>query len=121
MTESDTFYKLKGWKAWDIIIHNNYYGGKYYEFSGRRYTVVASTAEEAACVVLDNSAEILEDILTKTHYGGKKILSRSKALDITSSLLGDAKPSPLVTVKPRLFFTPDGPMYWTITGTGISQ
>jgi hypothetical protein len=40
--EMGTFAALKGLKSWQVVIMNNYYRGKYSDYSGRYYYVLAT-------------------------------------------------------------------------------
>lgn len=109
MTETDTFYRLKGWRAWHVTIFNNYYAGRYTDYGGRQYAVIASSPEQALQVVVENSDAVLTHMLTIKDNKGKKILPKSKALPITlGALLPDPRPVAISTYKPREFFTPEG-------------
>ena len=88
----DTFMSaLKGLKSWQVVIMNNYYRGKYSDYSGRYYYVIASSPEEARQVVLDNADAILQELLAMKSHNGKKILPRSSAIPITDKRIGDIK------------------------------
>jgi hypothetical protein len=79
---------LKGLKSWQVVIMNNYYRGKYSDYSGRYFYVLATSAEEAKKVVLDNASAILQDLLAMKAHNGRKILPRSSAVRITPDRIG---------------------------------
>ena len=77
----DTFMSaLKGLRSWQVVIMNNFYRGKYSDYSGRYYYVLATSPEEAKQVVLDNADAILQDLLSMKSVNGKKILPRGSAI-----------------------------------------
>jgi hypothetical protein len=106
------FNILKGWKIWDVNLRNNYFTGKYSEYSTRPYYIIASSKEEARQVVLNNADAILKDILTKRFPSGRKILSPMGAILISDTSIGriddGTKKSRITTLRPKEFFTPDG-------------
>lgn len=75
-------------KTWQVVIMNNYYRGKYSDYSGRYYYVLASSPEEAKQVVMDNADGILQDLLSMKSHNGKKILPRGSAVRITPDRIG---------------------------------
>jgi hypothetical protein len=90
---------------------NNYYDGRYANFSGRPYYVIAGSAEEAKQTVLDNADHILKDILLKKLPSGRKVLPKMYAMAIVDSNIRKIdNESALTTWKPRPFVTPDGVM-----------
>ena len=72
---------------WNVWIKNNYYNGKYADYSARPFKVKASSAEEAKQYVLDNADEILQKLIN-TKNNGRSILPKSSALKITEKLIG---------------------------------
>jgi hypothetical protein len=120
-----TINLLKGLKSWQVVIRNNYYNGKYSDYSGRYYYVIASSPEEAKEVVLDNADGILQDLLTKKSNKGKKILPRGSAIPITDKQIGDIKDG---TVSGRMstmgfvkLFSPQGPIMVKLAGGQIDD
>ena len=109
-----TFNLLKGLKTWQVVLFNNYYAGKYSDYRGRYYYVLASSPEEARQVVLDNSDAILQDILSMKSQNGKKILPRGTALPITDKRIGEIKDGTeagrMSTMGFKRMFGPQGPM-----------
>lgn len=121
MTETDTFYRLKGWRAWNVIILNNYYDGRYTNYSGRQYVVIASSPEQAVQVVTEYSDLVLAHILTIKNAKGRKILPKSKAVPIIGNRIVSApQPVDMSTCKPKEFFTPEGKMELMITNGFVS-
>lgn len=74
--------------CWEVFILNNFYDGRYYNYSARRYPVLASSESEARQVVLDNGDYILKDFQSRRTHQGKRTLSIKYALDITESQIG---------------------------------
>jgi len=104
------FSKIQGLAVWDVVIKNNYYNGKYPDYSGREYRVLASNAEEARKVVLDNADAILKDLLSKKLQSGKKLLPRGAARPIKASEIGEIKQrSQISTTGFITLFSPTGP------------
>jgi hypothetical protein len=83
-----TFNALKGLKSWQVVIMNNYYRGKYSDYSGRYFYVLATSPEEAKQVVLDNADAILKDLLAMKAHNGRSILPRNHAVRITADRIG---------------------------------
>lgn len=114
-----------GWKVWEVSILNNYYNGKYADYTSRVYPVVASSADEAKQVVLQNAEAILQDLLTKKSQNGKKILPRGTALPITEKLIVNVEDGTLrhkrTTSMPKPFFTPDGQKMLTLNMGNIEN
>ena len=114
-----------GWKVWEVSILNNYYNGKYADYTSRVYPVVASSADESKQVVLQNAEAILQDLLTKKSQNGKKILPRGSALPITEKLIVNVEDGTLrykrTTSMPKPFFTPDGQKMLTLNMGNIEN
>jgi hypothetical protein len=125
--EEDAFMsKLQGLKTWQVVIMNNYYRGKYPEYSGKYYTVLASSPEEAKKVVLDNADAILQELLaSKNRLNGKKNLPRSTALPITANRIGKIADgtvvSQLTTAGYKKMFGPQGPMMVKLSGGAVQD
>jgi len=120
----DTFMSaLKGLKSWQVVIMNNYYRGKYSDYSGRYYYVLASSPEEAKQVVLDNADAILQDLLSMKSVNGKKILPRSSAIPITDKRIGEIKDGTeagrMSTAGFKRMFGPQGPMMVKLSGGAV--
>lgn len=117
-----TFNRLKGLKSWQVVIKNNYYNGKYPDYRGREYTVLATSPEEAKQVVLDNADAILQDLLSKKYQSGKKILPRGSALPVTEKHIGQVKDGSgvgglkVTTLGFKKLFGPNGPMMVKLDG-----
>jgi len=115
--------EMKTWRVW---IMNNYYNGKYPDYSARPYTVVASSKEEARKVVLDNADEVLKDLLSRRFPSsggigtGRRILPPKSALPITADRIGQIEDGTikgkLTTAKPKMFFTPTGKQEFMVDG-----
>ena len=120
-----TFNALKGLKSWQVVIRNNYYNGKYTDYSGRYYYVLATSPEEAEQVVLDNADAILQDLLTKKTLTGKKILPRSKAVRITADRIGEIKDGTeagrMSTMGFKKMFSPQGPMMVKLNNGAVAD
>lgn len=118
-----TFNVLKGLKTWQVVIMNNYYRGKYSDYSGRYYYVLASSPEEARQVVLDNADAILQDLLSMKSVTGKKILPRGSAVPITDKRIGDIKDGTeagrMTTAGFKRMFGPQGPMMVKLSGGAV--
>jgi len=87
---------------------NNFYGGKYPDYSARNYAVVASSPEEARQVVVDNADYVLQDLLSRKLQSGKKVLPSGSALPIEAKRVGKAKPGSLTTMGFKKMLSPDG-------------
>lgn len=116
-----TYRGLKGLDLYTVYIKNNYYNGKYPDYTSRPYMVVASSEEEAKQVVLNNADAILKDLLSKKLPGGKRVLPPRSALPITADEIGRVEQNGrgLTTFKPKTFFTPDGPQSFSVEGGKI--
>lgn len=120
-----TFNTLKGLKSWQVVIMNNYYRGKYSDYSGRYYYVLASSPEEAKQVVLDNADAILQDLLSMKSVNGKKILPRGSAVRITADRIGEIKDGTeagrMTTMGYKKMFGPQGPMMVKLNNGAIAD
>jgi hypothetical protein len=120
-----TFNALKGLKSWQVVIMNNYYRGKYSDYSGRYYYVLATSPEEARQVVLDNADAILQDLLSMKSANGKKILPRGSAIAITDKRIGDIRDGTeagrMTTAGFKRMFGPQGPMMVKLTNGAIAD
>lgn len=108
--EMGTFAALKDWREWNVSVMNNFYRGKYADYSPRPYSVVASSPEEARQVVLDNPDYVLQDLLSRKLQSGKRVLPRQSALPIEDKRVGSVKPGSLTTMGFKEMLTPNGPM-----------
>ena len=112
--EDEFMSALKGLKSWQVVIRNNYYRGKYTDYSGRYYYVLATSPEEARQVVLDNADAILKEILAMKSHNGRKILPRSSAIRITDKQIGEIKDGTeagrMSTANYKTMFSPQGQM-----------
>jgi hypothetical protein len=122
--EEDAFVsKLSGLKSWQVVIMNNYYRGKYSDYSGRYYYVLATSPEEARQVVLDNADAILQDLLSMKSVNGKKILPRGSAIAITDKRIGEIKDGTeagrMTTAGFKRMFGPQGPMMVKLSGGAV--
>jgi hypothetical protein len=107
--EEDAFVdQLSGLQQWDVMVMNNFYGGKYPDYSARYYSVVAASPEEARQVVVDNADYVLQDLLSRKLQNGKKVLPRGSALPIEDKRVGKAKPGTLTTMGFKKMLSPDG-------------
>lgn len=124
--EEDAFVsKLGGLKSWQVVIRNNYYNGKYSDYSGRYFYVLATSAEEAKQVVLDNADDILQDLLALKSHNGKKILPRGSAVRITPDRIGKIEDGTVAgrmsTTSYRKMYSPQGVMMVKLTNGAISD
>ncbi len=124
--EEDAFVsKLGGLKSWQVVIRNNYYNGKYSDYSGRYFYVLATSAEEAKQVVLDNADDILQDLLALKSHNGKKILPRGSAVRITPDRIGKIEDGTVAgrmsTTSYRKMYSPQGVMMVKLTIGAISD
>jgi len=99
---------LKGLQEWNVTIMNNFYSGKYPDYSARHYSVVAGSPEEARQVVLNNADYVLKDLLSRKLQSGKRVLPAQSALPIEDKRVGSAKPGSLTTMGFKKMLTPDG-------------
>jgi hypothetical protein len=120
-----TFNALKGLKSWQVVIMNNYYRGKYSDYSGRYYYVLATTPEEAKQVVLDNADAILQDLLAMKSHNGKKILPRSSAVPITADRIGRIEDGTVAgrmsTANYKKMYSPQGVMMVKLSNGAIAD
>ena len=86
---------------------NNYYNGKYSNYSGHSYIVIASSAEEARQLVLDNQEWVLKDLMTKKYNSKRKVLSKNLAVPITEDRVHTVKQT-LASIH-AVKLTPNGP------------
>jgi hypothetical protein len=118
-----TFNVLKGLKTWQVVIFNNYYAGKYSDYRGRFYYVLAHSPEEAKQVVIDNADGILQELLAMRGHNGKKILPSSKAVPITSGRIGKIEDGTVAgrmsTAGFKKMFGPQGPMMVKLSGGNV--
>lgn len=114
---------LKGLKSWQVVIFNNYYAGKYTDYRGRYYYVLASSASEARQVVINNADAILQDLLSMKSANGKKILPRGSAIAITDKRIGEIKDGTeagrMTTAGYKRMFGPQGPMMVKLSGGAV--
>ena len=120
-----TFNALKGLKTWQVVIMNNYYRGKYSDYSGRYYYVLATSPEQARQVVLGNADAILQDLLSMKSVNGKKILPRGSALRITADRIGEIRDGTeagrMTTMGYKKMFGPQGPMMVKLNNGAIAD
>jgi hypothetical protein len=113
-TPETTVSALRGYKTWQVWIKNNYYNGKYPDYSARPYRVIAGSADEARHVVLDNADRVLKDLLSKKFPSGKRVLPPKSALPIEAKHIGavddGTEKGQITTSKPITMLSPQGPM-----------
>jgi len=113
-TPETTVSALRGYKTWQVWIKNNYYNGKYPDYSGRPYRVIAGSADEARQVVLDNADRVLKDLLSKKFPSGKRVLPPKSALPIEAKHIGAVDDGTMkgqvTTSRPITMLSPQGPM-----------
>jgi hypothetical protein len=118
-----TFAALKGLKTWQVVIFNNYYAGKYSDYRGRYYYVLATSPQEAKQVVLDNADGILQELLAMKSHNGKKILPRGSAVRITSDRIGKIEDGTVAgrmsTAGFKKMFGPQGPVMVKLSGGAV--
>jgi hypothetical protein len=109
-----TMSALRGYKTWQVWIKNNYYNGKYADYSARPYNVIASSAEEAKRVVLDNADYVLKDLLSKKFPNGRRVLPPKSALPVEEKRIGKIEDGTvsgrITTSKPKTMLSPQGPV-----------
>jgi hypothetical protein len=101
------------WQEWNVMIMNNFYSGKYPDYSARYYSVVASSPEEAREVVLSNTERVLKDLLARKTRDGKRVLPPKSALPVEDKRVGGPeriKPGSVTTMGFKEMLTPNGPM-----------
>lgn len=111
MNRSCVMPVLRGYQLWDVEIGNNYFNGRYPNFSYRRYPVIAVDSNQARRIVLEHSNEILKDLKSKQYNSHRRLLPQTAALPITDSLVGSVTPAiPRTTGKHcwRKTITPEG-------------
>jgi hypothetical protein len=120
-----TFNVLKGLKSYQVVIMNNYYRGKYSDYSGRYYYVLATSPEEAKQVVLDNADAILQDLLAMKAHNGRRILPRSSAVPITPDRIGKIEDGTVAgrmsTTSYKKMYSPNGPMMVKLSNGAIED
>jgi hypothetical protein len=113
-TPETTVSALRGYKTWQVWIKNNYYNGKYPDYTARPYRVIASSADEARQVVLDNADRVLKDLLSKKFPSGKRVLPPKSALPVEAKHIGavddGTMKGQITTSKPITMLSPQGPM-----------
>ncbi len=124
--QEDAFMSgLRGLKSWQVVIRNNYYNGKYSDYSGRYFYVLATSAEEAKQVVLDNADAILQDLLAMKSHNGKKILPRGKAVRITADRIGKIEDGTVAgrmsTANFKKMYSPQGVMMVKLSNGAIAD
>lgn len=122
LQEQDERQELRGWS---VLIKNNYYTGKYPEYSTRPYTVIARSANEARQIVLDNADMILDELKTKRFHDGRLVLPKSNALPITDDRIGNIVPTTertkVTTMKPHKVLGPNGYVMVTFTNGEVTS
>lgn len=120
-----TFNALKGLKSWQVVIMNNYYRGKYPDYSGRYYYVLATSPEEAEQVVLNNADAILQELLAMKSVNGRKILPRNSAIRITADRIGEIRDGTqagrMTTAGFKKMFSPQGPVMVKLANGAIAD
>jgi hypothetical protein len=115
--------KLGGLKSWQVVIFNNYYAGKYSDYRGKYYTVLASSAEQARQVVLDNADAILQDLLALKDRNGRKTLPRGSAVRITPDRIGKIEDGTVAgrmsTTSYKKMYSPQGVMMVKLSNGAI--
>jgi len=104
------FDLIEGWETYSVNIMNNYYTGKWCDYSNRLYFVIASSPEEAVQIVLMNADAVLEDLKTKRLHNGRLVLPKAHAMKITEKRVSPGKQFRISTAHPKSFFTPRGVM-----------
>ena len=120
MTNQQLMIMLTGYQTWCVYIFNNFYTGSRYEYCPHGYLVIASSEAQARQVVLDNAADIMED-LKQIRQNGRRIIRKSERLGITAKALGVVKNGithyMTTTTKPKRVFTPNG-VRWVMLNKG---
>jgi hypothetical protein len=122
-TPETTVSALRGYKTWQVWIKNNYYNGKYPDYSARPYRVIAGSADEARQVVLDNADRVLKDLLSKKFPSGKRVLPPKSALPVEAKHIGavddGTMKGQITTSRPITMLSPQGPMTVMLDGGNI--
>lgn len=111
MDKLATFAALKGYKLWDVAIGNNYFNGRYADYSFRQYPVIASSAEEAKQTVLQYQDEVLADLKSKKYSSKRRMLPPRSALSITEQHIGRIDQKIIRSTMPggwKLILSPEG-------------
>jgi hypothetical protein len=90
MTTMQTYAVISGWTLYKVYIGNNYYDGRYANYSYRPYQVIAQSEDQAKELVLANANHVLNDLL-KIKIKQRRLLSKSKAVPITDRGVGIAE------------------------------
>ncbi len=90
--------------VWEVTILNNYYIGPHIVFSGRRYPVIAKSAEEAKQTVIFHADAILEELTTKKLVNGKPSIPNKSALLIDKEMVAAISPGTSVLQRTTLGF-----------------
>lgn len=101
-----------GLKVWEVYINNNYFDGDSVDYGSRPYPVVAHSEEEAKELILKNSDEVLNDILSRKFASGNPVLPENTAVEITEKEIEKIEDSTekhkRTTFSPETMLTPDG-------------
>lgn len=79
---------LKNYQLWDVCIGNNYYNGRYADYSYTEYPVIAGSAEEARQTVLNHADAVLADLKSQWYNSKRRRLPPRTALRITEQHIG---------------------------------
>lgn len=90
MTTMQTYAVISGWNLYKVYIGNNYYDGRYTNYSYRAYQVIAQSEDQAKELVLSNADYVLNDLL-KIKIKQRRLLSKSAAVPITERRVGIAE------------------------------
>lgn len=112
MTKLATFAALKGYQLWDVNIGNNYYNGKYADYSYRQYPVIAGSAEEAENTVLKYCDAVLSDLKSKRYSSKRRMLPPRSALPITKNRIGTVEQRIIRSTTPSGWKTILSPKGW---------
>lgn len=112
MNRMMTFAALKGYALWDVNIGNNYYNGKYADYSYRQYPVIAGSAEEAKNTVLKYCDEVLADLKSKRYSSKRRMLPPRSALPVTERHLGTVEQRIIRSTTPSGWKTILSPQGW---------
>lgn len=106
--------------AYGVLILNNYKDRRYgSQYGAREFIVLASSAQQAQQVVIDNAEAILAKLIKTKDYEGRCILSASHAVPIIPSRVRTAKLIEIWTSIEKEWFTPYGPMLAQLGGGRI--